>query len=92
MAPQPWTTDEQSAFLAGWIDRYLTYQKDGNLDAFWALLHEGWFRQWPVRDMHVAVDQLSDEAKIATGVALLAKRKVLGERKVSDNCCTDHYD
>lgn len=76
MAPKGWATDEQTTFLESWIERYIDYQAKKDLNAMWPLVHEQWFKKWPIQDMSLDPSLLSEEEKAAVGTAIEARREV----------------
>ncbi|KAJ7275123.1 hypothetical protein C8J57DRAFT_1592874 [Mycena rebaudengoi] len=47
MAPKPWATAAELAFLQSKMPRYIKLQGEGKLHLFWPSLHEAWFREFP---------------------------------------------
>jgi hypothetical protein len=47
MAPKPWATSAELAFLHSKMPRYIELQGEGKLHLFWPSLHEAWFREFP---------------------------------------------
>lgn len=76
MAPKGWTTDDQASFLENWIPTYIEYQSRGDLNGFWPILHEAWFKKWPTRNMEIDPRLHSPEEQAVIAQALLERRKV----------------
>jgi len=50
MAPPPWTTKEQAAFLEERKYGFLEAQTARHQTQFFATLYEEWFTRWPARE------------------------------------------
>lgn len=79
MAPHGWTNDEQSAFLESWIPSYLDYQAKKDLNGFWPLLREAWFKKFPPAHTLTNLDPslLSSQDQVEATQAISNRRKVL---------------
>ncbi|KAJ7450107.1 hypothetical protein FB451DRAFT_1566645 [Mycena latifolia] len=84
MAPPPWATSEQTAWLKSWLKDYITRQAESKLHLFWPAMVEAWFRQYPEHpglglpmpnDPSARV--LTEDELALLGVAITARRKQL---------------
>ncbi|KAJ7655506.1 hypothetical protein B0H17DRAFT_1146394 [Mycena rosella] len=60
MAPKPWTTTEESAWLQGKIPEYRTKQVEQRLYRFWPDMKAAWFRKFP-EEAHLGIPGVTDE-------------------------------
>lgn len=76
MAPHGWATKEQYNFLHSWIPRYIEFQDRDDLNGFWPLINEAWFKKWPSHDTSMDPKLLSDQDRLVAAQAILARRTV----------------
>ncbi|KAF7338920.1 hypothetical protein MSAN_02215300 [Mycena sanguinolenta] len=60
MAPTPWATPEQTAFLQAWLPIYVQRQAEQKLSLFWPSMEEAWFQKYPEQaalDLPLPTDQ-----------------------------------
>ncbi|KAG6907522.1 hypothetical protein DXG01_008611 [Tephrocybe rancida] len=78
MAPPPWTTPDQGAFLNRHIDSFLEHQKASNLNTFAIGVEKSWFAQWPLKNPP-PIDLSDQDACKKHNDELALMRKRLGE-------------
>lgn len=75
MAPQRWTTPEQTEWLMALLDTFCEHQRIRKTDAFWITLKREWFKLWPEEPVVFGSDppqetDMTDEQKRALSNAI----------------------
>ncbi|KAJ7280887.1 hypothetical protein C8J57DRAFT_1711843 [Mycena rebaudengoi] len=81
MAPKPWASDEQLAFLQSKLPRFIEMQAEQKLHLFWPGVQEAWFRQFPEEPMLGLPTPGTEDTVPLTDEQLLAVGEAISTRK-----------